>query len=202
MTIIRCIGVRALIGVLAIGVTAWTSSVALRGWGDQTPAATSPKVGERAPDFALTSLEGSTVTLSAELARGAVVLIVGRGWVGYQCPFCNRQFGDFLTHAPKIEAAGAKVIWVYPGPADQVHARAREFADNRAFPANFRFVLDPDYTFTLRYGLRWDAPRETAYPSTFVIDRGGVVRFALVSRTHDGRAPAADVLAVLAALKK
>jgi alkyl hydroperoxide reductase subunit AhpC len=62
--------------------------------------------------------------------------------------------------------------------------------------------LDPDYTFTLRYGLRWDAPRETAYPSTFVIDRGGVVRFALVSRTHDGRAPAADVLAVLAGLKK
>jgi peroxiredoxin len=94
------------------------------------------------------------------------------------------------------------VVWVYPGPTDQIEARAREFVENRPFPANFRFVLDPGYAFTLRYGLRWDAPKETAYPSTFVIDRGGVVRFALISRTHDGRAPASDVLAALAALPK
>ena len=161
-----------------------------------------PKVGEKAPDFDLGALDGTRIRLATERSRGPVVLIVGRGWVGYQCPFCNRQFGDFLAHAKEIEAAGARVVWVYPGPTDQIQARAREFAADREFPANFRFVLDPDYVFTQAYGLRWEAPAETAYPATFVIDRGGVVRFALVSRTHGGRAPASDVLVALAGISK
>jgi len=160
-----------------------------------------PKVGDRAPDFTLAQIDGQKLTLTAELKRGPVVLIVGRGWVGYQCPFCNRQFGDFLKSAKDIEAAGARVIWVYPGPTEDVQKRADEFAAGRAMPSNFRFVLDPGYTFTLAYGLRWDAPKETAYPSTFVIDRGGVVRYALVSKEHGGRATASDVLAALAKLK-
>lgn len=188
---------RVLAAVLAVFVvlTPAASRVALA----QAPSAGgTPTVGTKAPDFTLVSIDGVRVTLSAELARGPVVLIVGRGWVGYQCPFCTRQFGDFLGQAKAIEAAGARVIWVYPGPADQVDQRANEFRADRDFPANFRFVLDPNYTFTNQWGLRWNAPSETAYPSTFVIDRGGFVRFAKISRTHDGRATAAEVLAVLA----
>ena len=156
-----------------------------------------PKVGDKAPDFTLAQIDGKKLTLSAELKSGPVVLIVGRGWVGYQCPFCNRQFGDFLKAATDIEAAGARVVWVYPGPADDVQKRAEEFAAGKPFPANFRFVLDPNYSFTLSYDLRWDAPQETAYPSTFVIDRTGIVRYALVSKSHGGRSRAADVIAEL-----
>ena len=159
--------------------------------------ASPPKVGDKAPDFTLAQIDGRQLTLSGELGAGPVVLIVGRGWVGYQCPFCDRQFNDFVKVARDIEAAGARVIWVYPGPTEGVQDRASEFAKDRAFPPNFRFVLDPGYAFTLRYGLRWDAPKESAYPSTFVLDRQGVVRYALISKTHDGRATAADVLAEL-----
>lgn len=161
-----------------------------------------PKVGAKAPAFTLARLDGTKLALADELKAGPVVLIVGRGWVGYQCPFCNRQFGDFLTNAKAIEEVGARVIWVYPGPTDEIQKRAEEFAANREFPPNFRFVLDPAYGFTVSYGLRWDAPQETAYPSTFVIDRDGVVRYALISKTHAGRATAADVLTALKALKK
>src|SRR5262245_35337863 len=167
--------------------------------GPHAPASVSavPKVGDKAPDFTLSQIDGKKLTLSTELKSGPVVLIVGRGWVGYQCPFCNRQFGDFLKAASDIEALGARVIWVYPGPTEEVQKRAEEFAAGKAFPPNFRFVLDPNYTFTLSYDLRWDAPQETAYPSTFVIDRTGIVRYALVSRSHGGRATAADVIAEL-----
>ncbi len=164
-------------------------------------AAAVPKVGDKAPDFTLAQIDGKKLTLSAELKSGPVVLIVGRGWVGYQCPFCNRQFGDFLKAATDIEAAGARVVWVYPGPTDEVQKRAEEFAQGKAFPPNFRFVLDPNYAFTQSYDLRWDAPQETAYPSTFVIDRAGIVRYALVSTSHGGRATAADVIAELRKLK-
>ena len=160
-----------------------------------------PKVGDKAPDFTLAQIDGEKLTLSTELKSGPVVLIVGRGWVGYQCPFCNRQFGDFLKAATDIEAAGARVVWVYPGPANEVQKRAQEFAADKPFPANFRLVLDPNYAFTLSYDLRWDAPQETAYPSTFVIDRMGIIRYVLVSKSHDGRSRAADVIAELRKLR-
>jgi peroxiredoxin len=163
--------------------------------------APTPKVGDKAPDFTLAQIDGKRLTLSAELKAGPVVLIVGRGWVGYQCPFCTRQFGDFLKAANDIEAAGARVVWVYPGPADDVQKRAEEFASGRSFPPNFRFVLDPNYALTLSYGLRWNAPQETAYPSTFVIDRRGIVRYALVSTSHAGRSTAAAVIAELRGIK-
>ena len=159
-----------------------------------------PKVGDKAPAFALNTLDGTPVSLSGELARGPVVLVMLRGWPGYQCPFCTRQFGDFLSHAKELAAAGARVVWVYPGPSDQVRQRAQEFTANKELPGNFRFATDPDYGFTTAYGLRWDAKGETSYPSTFVIDATATVRFAQVSRAHDGRASAADVLKALAAL--
>lgn len=160
-----------------------------------------PKVGDKAPDFTLAQIDGKKLTLSAELKSGPVVLIVGRGWVGYQCPFCNRQFGDFLKAASDIQAAGARIVWVYPGPAEDVQKRAEEFAVGQPFPAAFRFVLDPNYALTASYGLRWDAPQETAYPSTFVIDRSGIVRYAMVSTSHGGRSRAADVIAELRKIK-
>ena len=59
----------------------------------------------------------------------------------------------------------------------------------------FLYVLDPDYAMVNAYGLRWDAPRETAYASTFVLDGKGVVSFVKTSRTHGDRTKAADMLA-------
>jgi peroxiredoxin len=88
-------------------------------------------------------------------------------------------------------------VFVYPGPADGLKAHAEEFKKWRGkeWPKEFLYVLDPDYTMVNAYGLRWDAPKETAYASTFVLDGKGMVRFAKTSRTHGDRAKADDVLA-------
>jgi peroxiredoxin len=161
-----------------------------------------PKLGEKAPPFSLLDLDNRSVTLAGELSHGPVVLVLLRGWPGYQCPFCTRQFADFLGHAPAFQAGGARVVWVYPGPSDSVQQHAREFLASRALPSSFRITTDSDYVFTNAYGLRWDAPQETAYPATFVIDRGGTVRFAHISIGHDDRALASDVLNVLERLPR
>jgi thioredoxin-dependent peroxiredoxin len=63
-------------------------------------------------------------------------------------------------------------------------------------------VTDPDYTFTNQYHLRWDAEKETAYPSTFVIDPTGKIRFAQISKTHGGRVKAATALEQVSQLTK
>ena len=156
-----------------------------------------PRVGAKAPDFALKDATGASFVLSQERAQGAIVLIVGRGWPGYQCPFCTRQFAEFRSHAKELEEAGARVVWIYPGPPEELAKHAADFTGAAAVPSNFRVLIDPGYAFTNTYGLRWDAPQETAYPATFVIGRDGTIRFANVSLEHGGRTPVAEVLKAL-----
>jgi peroxiredoxin Q/BCP len=154
-------------------------------------AAEPPAVGRKAPDFELNSLSGTPVKLSGSLSGGPLVLIVLRGFPGYQCPYCNRQVQDFVRNAPAL--AGTRVLFVYPGPADVLPSRAREFAEGKALPANFELLLDPDYRFTNLYGLRWDAPGETAYPAAFILETDRSVRFAEISSSHGGRVTAAAI---------
>jgi peroxiredoxin len=156
-----------------------------------------PGVGDKAPDFSLPSLAGESVRLSEITENGPVVLVVLRGYPGYQCPICNRQVQEFLRSARGFSEAGAQVLMVYPGPDEDLVSRAREFAADKQFPENFRLLLDPGYTFTNLYGLRWDAPRETAYPSTCLIDRDGAIFFAKISDSHGGRTTAVEVLDAL-----
>ncbi|MBI5768091.1 MAG: redoxin domain-containing protein [Verrucomicrobia bacterium] len=162
-------------------------------------AAEVPKVGDPAPAFTLNGLDDSTVRLADFTTRGSVVLVVLRGWPGYQCPLCDRQVNEFIAARGAFAEAKTQVIFVYPGPAADLQSRAAEFRTmkGREWPAEYRYALDPDYAMVRAYGLRWDAPRETAYPSTFVIDASGMVRWAKVSHGHGDRAKAADVVGAL-----
>lgn len=153
-----------------------------------------PAVGSEAEEFKLKTLDDKTVSLEQLTANHKVVLLVLRGWPGYQCPICKRQVGEFLSKAEDFAKQGVEVVMIYPGPADWLGEYAKEFLGERTLPANFHFVIDPDYQFTNAWNLRWDEPRETAYPSTFIIGKGRKVEFAKISKTHGGRVSAATVL--------
>lgn len=170
----------------------------------QAEAAHSPAVGEIAKDFELDAAIGTRegkVKLSDTLKSGPTVLVVLRGFPGYQCPICSRQVGSLIGQAREFKNHGANVLLIYPGPAKELEQHAKEFLKGSTLPAPFTLLLDPDYKFTNAYGLRWDAPRETAYPSTFVIDSTGKVRFAKISTTHGGRAEVTEVLESVSAAK-
>jgi len=158
-------------------------------------AASTPKTGDSAPDFTLNTADGQAVHLGDLTAKSEVVLVVLRGWPGYQCPLCTAQGHDFAQHADKFKAAGVQVIMVYPGPSEDLAKHANDFLQNKNWPEDFLLVLDPDYSFTKSYGLRWDKQNETAYPSTFVIGKDGKVTFAHVSHQHGDRVKAETVLA-------
>jgi len=164
---------------------------------DMMNAVSPPQVGSMAPDFTLKTLDDQSVRLSDLAAKSEVVLVVLRGWPGYQCPFCTRQAHDFVSHKEKFKADGVQVLMVYPGPADDLKAHATEFLQDKNWPKDFLLALDPDYSFTKTYGLRWDAPTETAYPSTFIIGKDGKVTFAHVSKQHGDRVRAETVLKAL-----
>ncbi len=160
--------------------------------------AQTPDVGQMAPDFTLSTPDGRAESLHEYTKKGTVVLVVLRGFPGYQCPYCVKQVHDFTENAEEFKALGAEVLLVYPGPPADLDAHAKEFlVKQNPLPGNVHLVIDPDYKFTNQYGLRWDAPHETAYASTFLIDRHDVVFFRKTSKGHGDRTTAADMLAEL-----
>jgi thioredoxin-dependent peroxiredoxin len=162
--------------------------------------AQTPAVGAKAPDFTLSTPTGKSVQMSKELGGHGLVLVVLRGYPGYQCPYCVKQVHDFIEHAADFEARKTRVLLVYPGPPAALDGHAREFlAKQPELPAGITLVTDPDYKVTNLYGLRWDAPQETAYPSTFVLDSNGMIAFEKISRGHGDRLSAKDALNHLAA---
>ncbi len=160
-------------------------------------AAPVPKVGDTLPSFTLNTPAGTPVALSSLLKKGPVVLVVLRGYPGYQCPFCTRQVGELESRAADFAKHNAQILLVYPGPSDNLQQRANEFVPGKNMPANYTLVIDPGYTFLNKYSLRWDAPGETSYPSTFVLDKSGKVLFAKVSHEHGDRSTPEEILKAL-----
>jgi thioredoxin-dependent peroxiredoxin len=167
----------------------------------QTAAMFRPAVGAQAPNFKLRTAAGEEVELAAMKKKGPVVLLMLRGFPGYQCPYCTRQVGEFMSRIKDFQSAGANIIAVYPGPAEGLAEHAEDFVRGKTLPSNFYLVLDPDYSFTNMYGLRWDAPNETAYPATFLLDKKGIIRFEKISSSHGDRAGADSVLEALRAMQ-
>ena len=105
----------------------------------------------------------------------------------------------FVEHSADFAAKKVNVLLVYPGPPADLDQYAKEFLTKEPdLPSNIQLVIDPDYKFTNLYGLRWDAPHETAYPSTFILDGHNKVLFEKISRSHGDRTSAEDVLSQIA----
>lgn len=162
--------------------------------------AETPPVGAKAPDFTLSTPSGRAIRMSGVQQGHDLVLVVLRGFPGYQCPYCMKQVHDFVEHASGFAAKKATVLLVYPGPPADLDQHANDFlAKQPELPSNVILVTDPDYTVTNLYGLRWDAPNETAYPSTFILDKKGMIVFEKISHTHGDRMSAQDALDHLSA---
>ena len=166
-----------------------------------------PQVGTKAPDFELPvqgKNENEFVSLSDLVDDGPVVVIVLRGFPGYQCPICNRQVGSLINRSRAFATVtGGKpnrVVLVYPGPSESLQRNASKFLGSRRLPEPFVLLRDPDMEMVTQWGLRWKAPRETAYPAAFVLDGSRRVRWAKVSDSHGGRATADEILKALNSL--
>ena len=158
-------------------------------------SAQTPVVGTKAPDFTLSTPSGRAVTMSSEREGRSLVLVVLRGYPGYDCPFCVQQVHEFILHGADFAAKGTRVLLVYPGPPAALDQHAKAFLEKQAnLPDNVVLVVDPDYKMTNLYGLRWDAPHETAYPSTFILDMKGIVVFEKISHGHGDRLSAQETL--------
>lgn len=171
-------------------------------------------VGERAPDFTLPNAYGKPVSLSAQLAKGPVVLAFYRGaW----CPYCNLELKALQGALPHFERLGATLLAVTPQQPDKSLEQVKK--DN--YP--FEILSDLDSTVMRDYRLYFTVPGElsdlyrdrfgldlAAYngpgryelpvPGTFVIDTSGIVRAAFADTDYKQRMEPADIIAALQTL--
>src|ERR1700753_260320 len=89
---------RASLSLCALVAALWSFPIVIPVFA-QTPA-----VGAKAPDFTLSTPSGKAVRMSSEQRGQRLVLVVLRGYPGYQCPYCVRQVHDFVGHASDFAA--------------------------------------------------------------------------------------------------
>jgi peroxiredoxin Q/BCP len=144
------------------------------------------QVGDKAPDFTLTSQAGEQVRLQDRLERGVVVLYF---YPRDETKGCTAEACAFRDSYEVFTDAGAEVIGVSSDSVDR-HA---SFADNHRLP--FTLLSDPGGRIRKAYGI---SATLGVIPGrvTFVIDRDGTVRHAFGSMVNIGR-HVEDALAVV-----
>jgi peroxiredoxin Q/BCP len=123
---------RSSVRIVRFGLTLLVSYIFLSMVFSTSAQGQTPAVGQIAPDFTLQTTTGQAVNLSAQTGKGTTVLIFLRGYPGYQCPFCQKQAHDFITHAADFAAKKANVLLVYPGPPADLDQHAQEFLAKQA----------------------------------------------------------------------
>lgn len=155
-------------------------------------------VGDKVVDFDLPVVgDDGYVKLSDHYKQGPVVVVILRGYPGYQCPLCSRQLGALANRAKTLAQETEKVILVYPGEASLLEDHADDFMGSRSLPDPLIIVRDEGMGMVDSWGLRWNAPNETAYPAAYVIDGNGRVAWKKVSDSHAGRSSVEEILKAL-----
>jgi len=136
----------------------------------------SAKVGNKAPDFKLKSLDGKSVTLeqirkdpNKKDAERVVLLDFWATW----CPPCREEVGTLQKLHDAYEKKGVAIVGI---ALDQGGATAvKPFVKEHKI--TYTGLLDPDGTASGAYGVR-------SIPAMFLIDKKGVVQFTHVGLTE------------------
>ena len=164
-----------------------------------------PKIGEPARSLRLPSAQGGEIALDDYKGRRAVVLWFTKGMA---CPFCRQQMSQLARAYPLIKARGGEVLEVTSSTVARAQHYARQFKlpfpylcdpDYRARAAwglEKRSHGPAYYAKMLVAGMKEEPPANDygdfkpalgEFPSlladddmgVFIIDRAGVVRYAL-----------------------
>ncbi len=172
------------------------------------------QVGQQAPDFTLTNAKGKTVTLSALLKEGPVILTWYRGgW----CPYCNITLHSLQENLPEFKKHGATLVALTPElPDNSLNTKEKNNLE-------FEVLSDINSEVGKRYGIIYKLTRgvaeyykkgpdlekyngEDSYTlplaATYVINTDGVVTYTFLDADYRKRAEPAEILEALDKLKE
>ncbi|MCC2684923.1 MAG: resA [Paenibacillaceae bacterium] len=117
-----------------------------------------PVVGDKAPDFTLTDLDGQTHQLSEY--RGKPVVI---NFWGTFCPPCRDEMPAIQAQYDKWRQQGFTVLAVNLG---ENKVTVDSFV--KQLKLTFPVLLDPDMDLSRKYGVK-------LYPTTYFVDKSGKI---------------------------
>jgi peroxiredoxin len=168
--------------VLILGV-GWIALTAVPASATTSGRIPSPRAGFLAPDFTLGALRGGEISL-AELRGQSVVLNLWASW----CPPCRAEMPALQNAYERYRGRGLEIIALNTTYQDNESAAA-EFA--RELGLEFPILLDRTGLVSNLYHLR-------ALPTTFFIDREGVIQKVIIGGPMSAASIAAEIETLLA----
>jgi cytochrome c biogenesis protein CcmG, thiol:disulfide interchange protein DsbE len=139
------------------------------------------KVGEAAPDFTLTSLDGQTISLHQ--FKGKVVVL----GLFHICEPCLIQ----STNLQRVHEAtqGKPVVVIGVNSSGDSRADVKEFVQGFPVKVTYPYLLDPDQKTDTLYG------GGKFIPNVYVIDQSGLIRWQRVGNFFtDGKLAGHEVI--------
>lgn len=159
------------------------------------------KPGAKMPSFALSDIDGNTVTSDELLKKGNLVVVFYRGaW----CPFCNLYLQNLQKEAEKLKQAGGNIVAISVENPDKSSSVA---AKNEL---QFTVLSDPRLETARKFGIVYELAKETdeQYKSkgldvaknnametaelplgaTFIVKRDGEIVYAFLDTDYKKRA--------------
>ncbi|GAC1437111.1 MAG: hypothetical protein NVSMB65_11310 [Chloroflexota bacterium] len=174
-------GLTAVLLILIVGGAVIAGLVTRSGGGLADPQALRPAashlpVGSKAPDFTLSTVDGKSYRLSS--LRGKAVLLE---FFAVWCPHCQAEAPALERLSAAYKGRAMQVLAVLANPYGKNYdvsagtdLRLADKSDINWFEQTFAVshptLIDPAFTATNRYGA-------SSYPTTYIINRGGTIRF-------------------------
>jgi peroxiredoxin len=169
-------------------------------------------IGAKIPEFQLQDHDGKSVSSSALLTRGGLVLCFIRGrW----CPFCVAQMEAMNLILPEIERAGATFVAISPQTVQQ------SFFMRDQHKLRFPLLSDAGNDVARQFGLTYRVPEEqeaiyrkafvnlpfvngdnsweVPIPAAYIIDRDSTVLYASANEDYTERPEPEEVVRILRA---
>lgn len=133
------------------------------GFGCDIRTSSIPKIGDKFPDFKYMDIEGKKGSITA--LKGNLILV--RFWADW-CPYCREEMPVIEKIYKEYEKKGFSVLAINVKQSkEKVETFVAEL--NLSFP----IILDKDARIAKLCGVR-------AIPTTFIVDRNGIVREIIV----------------------
>jgi peroxiredoxin/HAMP domain-containing protein len=160
--------------------------------------------GKKLPLSKFIDSAGKMTNISDYIGKKIVVLTVMKGFYSQGiCVYCTRQTSDLAKTTGDIRNLDAEVFVCYPGREEHINAFVRsvrdyEKSDDPRFQLPFKVLLDVDQNAVRALNIAGDL----AHPTTFIIDKQGVIQYQYTGRTVSDRPAAKDILEEVKKLSK
>lgn len=148
-------------------------------------------IGNKFPFLRFIGSNGEIVDLSEFKGKKKLVLVILRGFAGSVCLVCSSQTIALSKNIEQFHDKDTEVVLVYPGPIETVPNfinSVRNLEENVTLP--FPVVLDVDLNLVNTFKINGSL----AKPSTLILDKDGIVRYAYVGKNPSDRPTIPDLL--------